>query len=75
MDGSTTIIAGLPFTSNFVPTLDYDNNAVSFGVNAKANEAISLKSGMNGLDITLIVVGSVVGVGILAFVAFKCMKK
>ena len=75
MIDTTTIVAGLPFVSNFVPTLDYDNNAVSFGLNSASSDVVKLKSGMNGLDITLIVIGSVVGVGILGFVAFKCMKK
>ena len=75
MTDTTTISAGLPFVSNFVPTLDYDNNAVSFGLNSASSDVVKLKSGMNGLDITLIIIGSVVGVGILGFVAFKCMKK
>ena len=31
-----TILAGLPFTANFVPTFNYDKNTVKFALSAKA---------------------------------------
>jgi Na+/H+ antiporter NhaA len=72
---STTIEAGLPFSANYVPTFDYDKNTVSFAVNVNATQNTKLAAGLSGGAIAGIIIGCVVGVAAISFIAFKCMKK
>ena len=70
------ITAGLPFVSNFVPTFDYSSNTVTFALSATAPSETKLATtGLSGGAIAGIVIGSVVGVAAIGFIAFKCMKK
>jgi len=70
-----TILAGLPFTANFVPTFNYDKNTVKFALSAKAVSSTKFTTSMSDGTLIGIIVGSVVGLAIIAFIICRCMKK
>ena len=75
MYSQDTVLLGLPFINQYVPTFDFSKNTVSFGVSVGANPGVLVVNHMSSGAIAGIVVGAVAAVAIIAVVAIKCRKK
>ena len=70
-----TVLLGLPFINQFVPTFDFSKNTVSFGLASGASPDVLVVKKLSSGAITGIVIGAVAAVAIIAVVAIKCRKR
>lgn len=69
-----TAVFGLPFLESFVTLLDYEKSMISFAVNSQAAPGVMAVHKMNGLDIGLIVSGSVLVLVAVGGIVYWCKK-
>jgi len=72
---TSTAVFGLPFLESFVTLLDYDKSTVAFAVNSQAPNGVMVVHKLTGLDIGVIVVGTVLALGAIIGVVLWCRKK
>ena len=69
------MILGEIFAIQYPIKYNYNHNTVGFAINTNAVEGVTITSKLNGLDVSLIIGGSVLGIIIAIACCLKCAQK